>query len=45
MTVNLQYAHPKMPLADLLLDGGRKLQYRAKLINTHKAILLPNPKS
>ena len=44
-TASLQYAYPKMAPTNLLFDIDRKLQNNAKLINPHKAILLPNPKS
>jgi hypothetical protein len=44
-TASLQYAYPEMAPANWLFDGGRIIQNRAKLINPHKAILLPNPRS
>ena len=44
-TASLRYAYRRMAPANLLLDDSRKLQNTPKLINPHKAILLPNPKS
>ena len=44
-TASLQYAYPEMAPAYWLFDGSQILQNRAKLINPHKAILLPNPRS
>jgi hypothetical protein len=42
MTIRLQYTYQRMAHAPLLLTKTRTVQNTARMINPHKAILLPN---